>query len=114
MICWYCYWGWSEPVAAIYREALAKLDGCESPLDYGPAHLVWTDENFAREHVQWCLDHFSEYAGDHDPKDLEVVRESLVKLLALSDELLAPCPADYDEENPERFPPKVPMVPRPG
>jgi hypothetical protein len=47
-ICWFCYWGWPKPVADIYLKALAKLDGYDSPLHFGPAHIIWDDENFDR------------------------------------------------------------------
>jgi len=47
-ICWYCHWGWAEPVVEIYLEALKCLDGNCGPL-LGPiSHIVWADENFNR------------------------------------------------------------------
>lgn len=108
MICWYCYWGWSKPVREIYDkyEAIAG----ESAMEYGPAHIVWSDENFDRSSVQWCLDHFDEYRGDHTDEALSAVRKSLEELLLLSDEVLGPEPADYDGEHPEKYPPLVEMA----
>lgn len=110
MICWYCHWGWSKSVAEIYDRYIDVAG--ESAMHYGPAHVVWDDENFEREHVQWCLDHFDEYRGDHEEAELAAVRQSLMDLLALADDVLAPEPEDYDGEHPEQFPPKVEMVRR--
>lgn len=108
-ICWYCHWGWSKPVVDIYRRYLAIAG--EEAMHYGAAHIVWDDENFEREHVQWCLDHFEQYKRD-DATDAEndAVRDSLIALLALSDGELAPKPADYDNEHPDLFPPAVEMA----
>lgn len=89
---------------AIYRKYLA-LAG-ESAMHYGPAHIVWDDENFEREHVQWCLDHCDEYrASGSTDAEHEAVRESLNALLALPDSVLSPEPVDYDGQNPEQYPP---------
>lgn len=107
-ICWYCHWGWSKPVAEIYKRALAEAG--EEAMHYGPAHIVWDDENFERDHVQWCLDHFDEHRFDHSPDDLVAVRRSLQELLALPDEVLSPEPAEYDNEHPEQYPPKIETV----
>ena len=30
--CWYCHWGWPEPVAQIYLAAVAALGGDAAPL----------------------------------------------------------------------------------
>ena len=43
-MCWWCHWGWPKPIHDIYDKALAALDGDESPLLYGPAHVVWVHE----------------------------------------------------------------------
>ena len=111
-ICWYCHWGWSEPVAAIYRRYLAVAG--ESAMHYGPAHIVWEDENFERESVQGCLDHVNEYRHETATDEQHAaVKASLEALLALPDDLLDPCPMDYDNENPTQYPPAVKMVPRP-
>ena len=115
MICWYCHWGWSKPVADIYTEALRQLGGDESPLHYGPAHIVWADENFEREHVEWCLAEFDKWArewndGRYSPEQLAVVHDSLEKLMALPEEIRAPEPADYDDENPANYPPAAGLV----
>lgn len=106
-ICWYCHWGWSKPVKEIHDRYQAIAG--EEAMHYGPAHIVWDDENFDREHVQWCLDHFDEHRSDHGDTEMQAVRESLVALLALPDHILNPEPADYDDEHPELFPPTVEM-----
>lgn len=108
-ICWYCWWGWSKAVGEIYKK-FAPIAGYDA-MNYGAAHIIWADENFDREHVQWCLDHFDEYKRDEStPEQNEAVRQSLIALLALPDEQLSPEPADYDDENPDRYPPKVEMM----
>ncbi len=107
MICWYCHWGWSKEVADIYDRYVETAG--ESAMHYGPAHIVWEDENFERHHVQWCLDHFDDYRGDHTDKELTAVKQSLLDLLQLSDDVLNPEPSDYDGKHPENYPPQVEM-----
>ncbi len=114
MICWYCHYGWPSQVVDIY-ERYAPLAG-ESAMHYGAAHIVWDDENFARHHVQWCLDHFDEYKRD-DATDAEnaAVRDSLEALLALPDDVLDPGSAyesQDDDASIEDFPPPAGMVMR--
>lgn len=108
MICWYCHWGWPKPVAEIYQEALAALDGDEMPLHYGPAHVVWEDENF--DLAQACLDDFNERQYDYSAGQLAVVRRSLEQLAALPESAWNAEPADYDGFHPENYPPTVEMV----
>jgi hypothetical protein len=100
--CWYCTYGWPKQIADIYHRH--EPTAGESAMHYGPAHVVWDDENFERESVQWCLDHFDDYRGDHSNEALEAVRKSLVELLELPDDVLVPRP-DYDNEHPDEFPP---------
>jgi len=125
-ICWYCYWGWAKSVAEIYQQALAKLDGCEMALDYGPGHIVWADENFEDDHINWCLSlyteegwrkaygnrpegkqMFREFYSEYSDHDLEVAKESLEQLLAVPENVRCPEPENYDGENPQSFPPSV-------
>lgn len=84
-------------VAAIYNEALAKLDGDESPLCFGPAHIVWEDDNYEDHWINWCLERFDEhwknYCDDNYlpgapaiEADGKIVRESLEKLLLIPEE----------------------------
>lgn len=82
--CYWCKHGWPKPIRDIYGNALDKLDRDARPLLYGPAHVVWEDENF--DSAQWCLDHFGDYTGHFTDKQLAIVRESLVQLLAVPDE----------------------------
>ena len=103
MICWYCHWGWPKLVAEIYKKALKKLEGKESPLLFGPAHIVWEYENF--DNVDWCLENFEEYKGDYSDKELEIVRQSLKELNELPFYIRDPKPEDYDDEHPDQFPP---------
>lgn len=77
----------------------------------GAAHIVWEDENFERHHIQWCLDNFEphEYATNEEN---EAVRQSLLELLKLPDNLLAPEPQAYrdsDDGLPKDYPPTVEM-----
>jgi hypothetical protein len=103
--CWSCYWGWPEPVARIYLEAVAALDGDTAPLDYGPGHVVWSDENF--DLAEACLQECDTAAalGDDSPEQMAIVRQSLQALAALPRETWDVCPAAYDGEHPEQYPP---------
>lgn len=102
-ICWYCHWGWPKPVAEIYQRALRDLDGDDSPLQFGPAHIVWSDENF--DSAEWCLENFEQYKGDYSEESLLVVRRSLEELAALPLEVRCAEPDDYDDEHPQMYPP---------
>lgn len=108
MQCWYCHWGWAAPVVEIYNRALKKLDGDSSPLHYGPAHIVWDDENF--DCAEDCLRRFDENAGDLSDFEKEVVRVSLQELAALPREEWDVEPEDYDGQHPEKYPPKKPTL----
>lgn len=106
MICWYCYWGWPIQIADIYDKYI-EIAG-ESAMHYGPAHIVWDDENFERTHIQWCLDNFCKNDEKYySAEELEAVKNSLLDLLKLPDEILEAEPEDYDGEHPYKFPPKV-------
>ena len=102
-ICWYCHWGWSKPVADIYLKALGKLDGYESPLHSGPAHVVWDDENFGC--AQACLDGFDKYTDGYTKEEMDIVKESLIELAQLPESAYEVIPDDYDDEHPELYPP---------
>ena len=87
-MCWFCHWGWPEPIANIYLKAVADLreiDGNLSPLHFGPAHIVWEDCNF--DCAQWCIDNFDEYRGDYTDAELAIVMRSLHELLEVEDRL---------------------------
>ncbi len=70
---------------------------------YGPAHVVWADENF--DSAQWCLDNFEKYRGDNSDAALAVVRRSLERLAALPESAWNVEPEDYDDRNPDQYPP---------
>ena len=106
--CWYCHWGWAKPVMNIYEEALAKLEGDWSPLHFGPAHVVWEDENF--DCAEMCIETFDQYEGDLSKEELDIVKESLEKLAALPMKERCIEPEDYDDEHPELFPPTIEVV----
>lgn len=110
MICWHCYWGWPKQVADIYAASLAELGGDYSPLESGPAHIVWGDENW--DCVAGCIADLDagRYCEDYTAAELAIVRKSLVALLALPEEILCCEPEDYDGENPENYPPPVGIV----
>lgn len=107
MICWYCHWGWPKAVADIYLKAKGEL-GFENALHYGPAHVVWEDENFDR--AEWCLENFEKYSGELSEKEAAVVRRSLEELAALPLSERCVEPEDYDGEAPENFPPRAGLV----
>lgn len=114
MLCWYCWWGWPRPVADIFDAAVKELDGDDSPLRYGPGHIVWEDENFETGHIEWCLGLYSDEAafsemyyrdGRFSEHDMEVVRRSLEALLNVSEEVRCCEPEGYLGISPEKFPP---------
>lgn len=90
--CWFCTHGWPKAIRDIYDEHI-KVAGY-SAMHFGPAHVVWEDENF--DSAQWCLDNFDEYSGDHSAEELAAVRASLVALLALPANVINPRP-DFEE-----------------
>ena len=117
-VCYHCFWGWPIQVAKIYQEARAKLGGNELPLEYGPAHIVWCDENFETCHVQWCLDNYSSDTFKktyerYSNEELEIVRQSLIELLEIPEEVRCYEPDDYDGINPENYPPQTKFHPQP-
>ncbi len=108
MICWYCYYGWPRLIRDIYDKYI-NVAG-ESAMHYGAAHIVWDDENFERHHIQWCLDNFEKYKHDEASDDENLaVKQSLIDMLALPDEILEAEPRDYDGIHPENYPPTVEM-----
>jgi hypothetical protein len=102
-ICWYCHWGWPKAIRDIYDQALKKINGNQSALYYGPAHVVWADENF--DLAQSCLDSFDEYSKELSEEEKIVVRWSLEQLLLLPENIINSEPKDYDGEHPENYPP---------
>lgn len=103
MICWYCHWGWPKPVADIFLAAVATLDGDDYPLLYGPAHVVWCDENWHL--AQSCLTDCDRNLTELDAHALGVVRRSLEQLAALPESEWNVIPDGYDGAHPENYPP---------
>lgn len=104
MICWYCHWGWAEPVALLYREYVERF-GYDSPMLFSIGHIVWEDENFEDEHVLWCINQAPNHNKDISDEQVESVRESLRRLLEIPEHIRCCCPEDYDGEHPENYPP---------
>lgn len=103
MICWYCYWGVAKPVADIYSRAAVKL-GYTDPLEFGPSHVVWSDENFDDDSIQFCIRE-CDTAGHYNADEIDVVRQSLVELLKIPKSIRECCPEEYDGCHPENYPP---------
>lgn len=108
-VCWFCYWGWAKPIADIFDEAVSKA-GFDEALTYGRAHIVWADENFDDESIQFCLDLPESEIGNYHEYD-DIVIESLKKLLEVPESMRLE-PEDYDDENPQNFPPAFATVKR--
>ena len=102
-ICWYCHWGWPEPNAAIYEKYLPLIG--ESGLDFGPGHIVWSDENFNTDCIQFCIDNIDKYSDGLTEEEKGYALASLKELLAIPEDIRDCCPSDYDDENPENYPP---------
>ena len=92
-------------MADIYKKALTDLDGDESPLHYGPSHVVWADENF--HSAEWCLKNFDKYENDLTDVELTIVKRSLEELAELPMDVRCVEPEDYDDEHPELYPPPI-------
>jgi len=102
-ICWYCHWGWPKAIRDIYNQALEKLKGNEAPLHFGPAHIVWEDENF--DSAKWCLDNFDKYSQRLTEEEKAIVRWSLEQILTLPENVINSEPEDYDDKHPQNYPP---------
>jgi len=102
-------------VAEIFDRAVSDLGGSEDALFHGPSHVVWEDENFGNESIEFCLaecDDGQEYIvrRGFEPWHIEVVRRSLTELLAVPEEVRCCEPEDYDEKNPQNYPPTCEVV----
>ena len=104
-ICWYCHWGWAKQVMDIYDAALEMPGSSWSAMHFGPAHIVWEDENFDR--AEWCLENFDKYSEDLTEKEKAAVRWSLEELNKIPMHIRCPEPDDYDDEHPDQYPPPV-------
>jgi hypothetical protein len=106
-VCWYCHWGWPKQVRDIY-DHFEEIAGWDA-MHYGPAHIVWSDENF--DSVQWCLDNAEEWMrGTFTDAQLNAVIESLKQLAALPKEIRECEPEGYAGHDPESFPPADTLV----
>jgi hypothetical protein len=94
MTCWFCKHGWPKPIRDIYDDAVRLLAGDRWPLHYGPAHVVWEDENF--DAAEWCLENFERFKGDYGEGQLAVVKESLERLVEVPMEIRAMPTEDFD------------------
>ena len=107
-ICWYCYWGWSKPVAKLYKKARKKLNNCDDYLCYSAGHIVWADENFDNDSIQACLDNFDRWKNeDYTDEQNLIVLWSLKELLKIPEDERCIEPKDYDNKHPENYPPTV-------
>jgi hypothetical protein len=105
-LCWYCYWGWPKQVADIYEKHLAMLNGDDMPMKYGPAHIVWSDENFGDSSINCCLG-WCEEKDKESPESREstaIVRASLNELLVVPASIRECDPRENDEDDPALFP----------
>lgn len=103
--CYFCHWGWPEPVWKIYDRAVEALGGDDSPLLHSFAHIVWNDENF--DSAQWCLDNMENFLNsDYTDEEHQVVKRSLEELLELDPVFLSP-PEAYDGHTPQDFLPPM-------
>lgn len=107
--CWWCCWGWPKQIRDIYDDAVKQLGDCDYALHWGPAHVVWEDENW--DCAAWCLRECDDpkWLPEFSERELAVVRESLRRLLAVPEEFKNE-PAGYVESieslnHPERYPP---------
>lgn len=88
--------------------------GCEAAgdmaMEFGPAHVVWSDENFDTASIESCLS--DPEVGDLTPAERVAVLQSLRELLAVPEEIRCCEPEDYDGEHPANFPPPEGLVMR--
>lgn len=104
--CWYCYWGWPEKVCQIYDRALMDLHWREEVLLFGPAHVVWEDENwnFIDECIKGCDKPWNGVVSIN-AEEMAIVKRSLEELKALPYDEVAVEPEDYEGKHPENYPP---------
>lgn len=96
--CYFCYWGWPPEIQEIYDRAMSDLEaqyvpGAEcfdersahSVMHFGPAHIVWEDENF--DHAGWCVDNFDKYSDGLTEEQKTIVLRSLKELVQVPEAL---------------------------
>lgn len=116
--CWYCHWGWPKAILDIYKKAKEDIDFIgdhgESCLEFGPAHIVWSDENWEDANIDYCIGecypkaHWNEFS----PEVFEIIKRSLEELKAIPLAVRLPskgfeeeCDGNNDYLLPENFPP---------
>ena len=105
-ICWYCHWGWPKKIYDIYKK-YSSMRACPD-LDFGPGHIVWSDENFDDASIKYCINACSNskgYYNDYTEKGLSLIKESLIELLNIPENERCVEPDNYDDEHPEKYPP---------
>lgn len=105
--CWFCHWGWPKPVADIYEKYVALVG--KTAMHYGPAHIVWEDENFADDNIDFCIkacDEPDPYNDNCTAEDCAIVKRSLIELRAVPETLRSE-PEEFNDEydDPADFPP---------
>lgn len=112
-ICYWCHWGWPKPISDIFKKAEADIDALEGPgngsdrLEYGPSHIVWSDENWEDSHIDHCLEKcgMGEYL-EWPLKIIDIVARSLRELKKLPLALrTTPDAYEDDDDNPQLYPP---------
>lgn len=91
---------WPKKIQDIYNEALRRLgsngdDSKETPLHFGPAHIVWEDSNFGS--AEWCLENFDRYTDGFTKEEMDIVKWSLQELAKLPIEEREIEPDDNDD-----------------
>ena len=82
-----CCERWPKVIADIYRRAVWDLGGDDNPLLWGPAHVVWEDNNF--DCAESCLRDFDEMVqrlnmrDDFNEDQLIIVHRTLEELAQL-------------------------------
>ncbi|QEG08323.1 hypothetical protein HWC26_gp071 [Aeromonas phage 2L372X] len=81
---------WVDMIWGAYNKArdLAIQNGIEDKeirgaLHFGPAHILWEDQNFKLQDIKWCLDNFDNFTGKHSKECLEYVKYSLLELIII-------------------------------
>lgn len=103
MICWYCHWGWPKATRDIYNRYVERIG--EGGMDFGPGHIVWSDENFDDQSIRWCIEHATKYRGDLTDEESRLAVAALTELLAVPESVRCCEPDDYDGYRPENYPP---------
>ncbi len=113
-VCWWCHWGWPKEVADIYLKAIEELEGLSdwgntepyNAMRFEFAHIVWEDENW--DSARWCIEegqNHRERYKDITDEQFHIIMKSLHKLLELDESVFNVIPDDYDDRNPENYPP---------